>query len=91
MANDEGDEGKMRMLFWWSCELIHLFCRTILYNNFIAHRAIKPYYTYPFGLHSKRDLKKKKGKGHICTKISVAALFVVARIWKMRGFLSIGE
>ena len=66
---------------WWSCELIHPFWRAIW--NY-AQRAIKD--CLPFnptisllGLYPKEVIDKMT-----CTKIFIAALFVVAKNWKTR-------
>ena len=73
---------------WWSCELIQPFWRAIW--NY-AQRAIK--YCLPFvpaipllGLYPIVMLGKMT-----CIKIFIAALFVVAKTWRMRECPSIGE
>ena len=73
---------------WQSCELIQPFWRTIW--NY-AQRAIKN--CLPFdpaipllGLYPKEIIGKMT-----CTKIFIAALFVVAKNWKMKECPSIGE
>ena len=75
---------------WWSCELIQPFWRAIW--NY-AQRAIKD--CLPFspaiallGLYPKEIVDKMT-----CTKIFIAALFVVAKKknWKMKECTSIGE
>ena len=77
---------------WWSCELIQTFWRAVW--NY-AQRATKMC-LLPFdsaisllGLYPKEITEM--GKGPTCTKIFVAALFVVSKNWKSRGCLSIGE
>ena len=69
---------------WWSCELIQPFWRAIW--NY-AQRATKM--CIPFdpaisllGLFHQEIVKMEKGP--ICTKIYIAALFVVAKNWKSR-------
>ena len=66
---------------WWSCELIQPFLMAIW--NY-AQRALKN--CLPFdpaipllGLYPKEIIRKKT-----CTKIFLAALFVVAKNWKTR-------
>ncbi|XP_056665826.1 uncharacterized protein LOC130456192 [Monodelphis domestica] len=73
---------------WWSCELIQPFWRAIW--NY-AQRATKKYLPFDpvialLGLYPKEIMDKKT-----CTKIFIAALFVVAQNWKTRGCPSIGE
>ena len=75
---------------WWSCELIQPFWRTIW--NYV-HRAIKM--CIPFdpaisllGLCPKEIIKM--GKCPTCTKIFPAALFLVAKNWKLRECPSTG-
>ena len=76
---------------WWSCKLIQPFWRAIWnYVQRITKMCI------PFdaavsllGLHPKEIIKM--GKGPTCTKIFIAALFVVAKNWKSKGCPSTGE
>uniref|UniRef100_A0A5F8GQ42 RNA-directed DNA polymerase n=1 Tax=Monodelphis domestica TaxID=13616 RepID=A0A5F8GQ42_MONDO len=73
---------------WWSCELIQPFWRAIW--NY-AQRATKEYLPFDpaialLGLYPKEIIDKKT-----CTKIFIAALFVVVQNWKTRGCPSIGE
>ena len=79
------------MLCWWSCELSQSFWRAIW--NY-ALKAIKLCILFDpaiplLSLYSKEIIKM--GKGSTCTKIFIAALFVVAKNWKSRGCPSIGE
>ena len=74
---------------WWSCELVHPFWRAIW--NY-AQRATK--ICIPFnpamllrGLYPQEFIRM--GKGPTCTKISIAALSVVAKNCILRGCLSI--
>ena len=73
---------------WWSCEVIQPFWMAIW--NY-AQRVLKN--CLPFdpaipllGLYPKEIIRKKT-----CTKIFLAVLFVVAKNWKPRVYLSIGE
>uniref|UniRef100_A0A7N4P7Z2 RNA-directed DNA polymerase n=1 Tax=Sarcophilus harrisii TaxID=9305 RepID=A0A7N4P7Z2_SARHA len=76
---------------WWSCERIQPFWR-VVWNY--AQKVIK--LCIPFdpavlllGLYPKEIIKK--GKGPVCARMFVAALFVVARNWKLNGCPSVGE
>uniref|UniRef100_A0A7N4PXV3 Uncharacterized protein n=1 Tax=Sarcophilus harrisii TaxID=9305 RepID=A0A7N4PXV3_SARHA len=76
---------------WWSCEMIQPFWRAIW--NY-AQGAINMCISFDsavflLGLSPKEILKK--GKGPTCPKNVVAALFVVARNWKLSVCPSIGE
>ena len=75
---------------WWSCELIQPFWR-VVWNY--AQRAAKM--CIPFdpaisllGLYPQEIIKM--GKGSTCTKLFIAAHFVVAKNWKSKGCPSIG-
>ena len=73
---------------WWSCELIQPFWRAIW--NY-TQRAIKECLPYDpatplLGLYPKEVMNKMT-----CTKIFIAALFVVAKNWKRKECPSIGE
>ena len=90
MTNVGEDVGKL-IHCWWNCEYIQLFQKAIW--NY-AQRVIK--LCIPFdpavlllGLYPKEILKK--GKGPVCARMFVAALFVVARNWKLNGCPSVGE
>ena len=86
--------GKLELvliLCWWCCVLIQPFWRAIWSY---AQRSIK--IGIPFdpvisllGLYLKEIIKM--GKDPTCTKIFIAALFVVAKNWKSRECPSIGE
>uniref|UniRef100_A0A4X2LJP1 Reverse transcriptase domain-containing protein n=1 Tax=Vombatus ursinus TaxID=29139 RepID=A0A4X2LJP1_VOMUR len=98
MTKQENDKcwrrcGKIGTLMhcWWSCEMILPFWSAIW--NYVQ-RTTKM--CIPFdpavallGLYPKEITQT--GKGPTCTKIFIAALFVVAKNWKLRGCLSTGE
>ena len=76
---------------WWSCELIQPFWRAIWNSSQTATKMCIPFYpeiSLP-GLYPKEIIEM--GKGRTCTKIFLAALFVVDKNWKSRGCPSVGE
>ena len=87
--NVGGDVAKLKQMHcWWNCEFIQPFWRAI-WND--AQRAIKD--CLPFdpamplvGLYPKEVIGKMT-----CTKIFIAALFVVAKNWKIWECPSIRE